>query len=385
LKIFRNLKLKHSLCKKSSETEGEINFLCSLQSGLKIFTNFVPMDVLNLKQSTLWTKLVSIMLIIGMLFCIITPNFFVFKWWSRYAMQITIAYWVIGLLFLTLKNIRLTLIAFICTSFLCLHLRNAMRKDMADAAKTNEPIVSVAHFNLSSGIGTPEGTLSAIKQTEADIISLQEVSPEWESFLNDSIACDYPYNCKVATADLHSSRFYSKFPFLSCDTFYAQGAPNLVIGFPNMYNEGKLYLISSYIEPPLFEQAYDKLKSQLDTIAAYVERLKSPVITLGDYNIHAFSYEIQKFRLKTVLQDSRRGYRPTRNDGRIALLEVPIDHIFYSNHFTCIEFQTISGSQSERIGIKGLYQFNKDSMMVSKSKSGGHVNPFQYDKKITKK
>ena len=352
---------------------------------LKNFPNFAPMDVLNLKQSTVWTKLVSIMLIVGMLFCIVTPNFYIFTWWSRYAMQITIAYWVIGLLFLTLKNIRLTLIAFICTSFLCLHLRNTTNKALVAPAKTNEPIISVAHFNLSSGTGTPEATLSSIKKTDVDIISLQEVSPEWESFLNDSIACDYPYTCKVATADLHSSRFYSKFPFLSCDTFYAQGVPNLVIGFPNMYNEGKLYLISSYIEPPLFEEAYMKMKNQLDTIAAHVDRLQSPVITLGDYNIHAFSYEIQKFRLEAFLQESRRGYRPTRNDGRIALLEVPIDHIFYSNHFTCIEFQTISGSQRERIGIKGLYQFNKDSMMVSKTKLGGHVNPFRQEQKITKK
>ena len=321
------------------------------------------------------------MLILGVVFCIITPNFFVFTWWSRYAMQITIAYWVIGLLFLSLKNIRLTLVAFICSAFLCLHLRNTTNSALEAPAKTNEPIISIAHFNLSSGTGSPEATISVIKKTNVDIISLQEVSREWEQLLMDSISCDYPYSCQVATLDLHSSKLYSKFRFVSCDTFYAQGVPNLVIGFPNMYNDGKLYVISSYIEPPLFEQAYLKMKSQLDTIAYHVNRLKSPVITVGDYNIHAFSYEIQQFRKEACLQDSRRGYRPTRNDGRIALLEVPIDHMFHSNHFSCVEFQTISGSQTERIGIKGLYQFNKDSMMVSKKQALGVTNPFQQQKK----
>jgi endonuclease/exonuclease/phosphatase (EEP) superfamily protein YafD len=341
------------------------------------FANFAPMDILHFKQSTIWTKLITIMLIIGVFFCIITPNFTIFKWWSRYAMQITIAYWVLGLAFLFLKHIRLTLVAFICTVFLCLHLRNTTNTALELPVKTNEPIISIAHFNLSSGTGTNQQTISAIKKINVDIVSLQEVTPEWEQLLQDSILCDYPYTCQVATLDFHSSKFYSKFKFASCDTFYAQGVPNLVIGFPNMYNGGQLYIISSYIEPPLFEQAYLKMKTQLDTIASHVKRLKSPVITLGDYNIHAFSYEIQEFRKEASLQDSRRGYRPTRNDGRIALLEVPIDHIFYSNHFSCVEFQTISGSQTERLGIKGLYQFNKDSMFIAQNKLGGNANPFQ--------
>jgi endonuclease/exonuclease/phosphatase (EEP) superfamily protein YafD len=335
------------------------------------------MNVLNFKQNTTCTKLISILFIVGVFFCVITPNFFVFKWWSRYAMQITIIYWVLGMVFLFLKNIRLTFIAFICTVFLCLYLRNTTNTALELPTKTNEPIISIAHFNLTSGTGSPEATIGVIKRANVDIISLQEVTPEWDKLLMDSISCDYPYTCQVATLDLHSSKFYSKFKFLSCDTFYAQGVPNLVISFPNMYNDGKLYVISSYIEPPLFDQAYKKMKSQLDTIASHVDRLKSPVIALGDYNIHAFSYEIQQFRREAALQDSRRGYRPTRNDGRIALLEVPIDHIFYSNHFSCVEFQTISGSQTERLGIKGLYQFNKDSMQVARKQMGGDNNPFQ--------
>jgi endonuclease/exonuclease/phosphatase (EEP) superfamily protein YafD len=338
-------------------------------------------EVLNIKDSTIWTKLIAIMLIVGVIFCIITPNFFVFSSWSRYAMQITIGYWVAGLVFLALKNIRLTLMAFICSAFLCLHLRNTTNPDLEPPVKTNEPIVNIAHFNLSAGTGSPEATISAIKRANVDILSLQEVTPEWEQLLSDSIACDYPYSCRVATLDFHSSRLYSKYRYDSCDTFFAQGVPNLVIGFQNMYNDGKLYVISSYVEPPLFEQAYLKMKSQLDTIAFHVNKFKSPVIVLGDFNIHAFSYEIQQFRKEAILQDSRRGFRPMRDDGRIALLEVPIDHIFYSNHFICLGFQTLSGSQSERLGIKGSYQFNKDSMAVSTKQAAGLANPFQLKKR----
>ena len=339
------------------------------------------MDLINLKQSSKWLYLVSVFLILGVILCVLTPNFFFFKWWSKYAMQITIAYWFIGLGFLIYRNIQVTLTAFICCSFLCLYLRNTTNPDLVPPVKTNEPFISIAHFNLTSATGTHEQTLSIIKNIDADVISLQEVTRDWNAVLKDSLACQYPFSCEVATLDFHSAKLYSKYNFVSCDTFYSQGVPNLIIGFPNQYNEGHLYVISSYVEPPLFETAYFKLKSQLDTIASFVNQLKSPIITVGDYNIHSFAYEIQQFRHKAKLNDSRRGYRPYRNDGRIALLEVPIDHIFYSSHFTCIEFQTISGAQSERLGIKGLYQFNKDSMVVNAKQSLSNSNPFKNFKK----
>jgi hypothetical protein len=51
-------------------------------------------------------------------------------------------------------------------------------------------------------------------------------------------------------------------------------------------------------------------------------------------------------------------------DGHISLFEVPVDHLFYSKHFQCIDFQTIKGLKGERLGITGIYQFMQDSFYV---------------------
>jgi endonuclease/exonuclease/phosphatase (EEP) superfamily protein YafD len=161
---------------------------------------------------------------------------------------------------------------------------------------------------------------------------------------------------------LYGIAILSKYPFVNCDTLYIAGIPNIVVCLKSRAPETKIYIVDSYITPPLFTSAYETMQKQLAGISQYVSNLKYPVITLGDYNMEGTSSVIQDFREKAHLNDSRRGFRPVRNDGHISLFEVPMDHIFYSNHLNCIDFQTISGTAYERMGILGTYQINPDSL-----------------------
>lgn len=318
------------------------------------------------KRDKITLIFVSFILITGVVLCIYSPNYLIFKWWSRLAPQIAIAYWILGTLFLAIRKPRLTMVTFVSCLFLCIYLKDATNPALAPPKITDEPIIKIAQFNITASNSHYDSTIMAIKNTNVDIVSVQEVSPDWGKILKDSLKEVYPYTCEIEGLDVYSMKLFSKFPFASCDTFYCDMIPNLAVGFKNPYAKGNLYVISSYIAPPVYATAYKELQKQLDTLAAYTERLSSPVITLGDYNIHASSYEIQQFRRDAKLNDSRRGFRPDRNDGYISLLEVPTDHIFYTSHFNCTEFQTISGPSEERLGIKGSYQFSKDSISLAK-------------------
>ncbi len=325
------------------------------------------MDIFDTKprRERLLTNLITIVLTFGVLFCIYTPNYHIFNWWAKYAPQVAIGYWGLGLLFLAIKSPRLTLVAFVNCAFLCLNLKNMSNKAMVPAKVTTEPIIKVAQFNLNASNSSHFETINAIKKVGADVISVQEVSFDWSLDLKDSLSNSYPYSCKLDGLDIYSMRLYSKYPFASCDTFYCDDIPNLVLGFKTQYSNAKVYIVASYIAPPLFSSAYQRMQKQLDSLASYILLLKSPVITVGDYNIHGSSYEIQQFRRKANLNASRRGYRPDRDNGYISFLEAPTDHIFYTSQLNCINFQTISGPHEERLGIQGSYQFSKDSMIVS--------------------
>ena len=310
----------------------------------------------------LFFVIVTVLLILGVIACVYTPNYTIFKW-SRFAPQIAICYWVIGMVFFFLRQYQLQFITFGCCALLCLYLQNTLNNALtAPQLSHEEPVIKIAQFNLSASKGLPDSTIHYILKTEADIISLQEVTPEWQKRISDSFRINYPYNCSVLGADINNSiLIFSKYAFSRCDTLYCNAVPILIAQFSNNYI-GKFTLIGNYISPPLFQTAYKQMITQLDTLISISSHTKTPLISFGDYNIHPSAYEIRKFRENSTLIDSRRGFRFDRNDGYISLFDVPTDYIFHSPHFNCIDFKTINGPQSEHLGIAGVYQFNPDSI-----------------------
>jgi endonuclease/exonuclease/phosphatase (EEP) superfamily protein YafD len=323
---------------------------------------------IKLKRLQLLTNAASLLLIVGAVLCVYTPNNILLKGWAAYSSQITMGYWLLGLFFLTLRLPRLTMASFICCAFLCIHLKSTTNPALQMPTKTGEPTLKVAQFNLSAHSGSFSSFLNVLRKTNADIVSIQDIGPGWVDVLEDSLQIMYPHQCSYESTSLYSLKVLSKYSFAICDTLFCDNIPNLILGFKDRTRAKSkpVYLISTYIAPPLFNSAFKQLQKQLDTIAFKIKSINAPTITVGDYNVPASANEVQQFRQMANLNDSRRGYRPSRADGHFSLLDVPTDHIFYTNHFNCIDFQTISGVESERLGIMGVYQFVQDSLIVNK-------------------
>jgi endonuclease/exonuclease/phosphatase (EEP) superfamily protein YafD len=317
------------------------------------------------RRLQLLTQAASLLLIVGAVLCVYTPDIIVLKNWTAYVPQITMSYWLLGLLFLALRQPRLTMISFICCAFLCIHLKSKTNPNMQMPTKTGEPTLKVAQFNLTAHSGDYSSFLNVLRKTEADIISVQEVTPDWAHVLEDSLKM-YPHQCSYQSTSIYSLKVLSKHSFAICDTLFCDKVPSLILGFKNKPKDKPVYIISTFIEPAVFLSAYKRMQKQLDTIALKIKSISAPTITVGDYNVASSTSEVQQFRQMANLNDSRRGYRPTRADGHFSLMDAPTDHIFYTNHFNCIDFQTISGVESERLGIMGVYQFVQDSLIVNR-------------------
>jgi endonuclease/exonuclease/phosphatase (EEP) superfamily protein YafD len=306
-------------------------------------------------------------LVVGAVLVVFPPEIRVFKIWASYVAQITIAYWLLGLLFLAAKQTRLTFTAFICCAFLCIVFKKNNPSIVEPFQKTNLPVVKVAHYNISATNSGYKPTIETVQKINADVISFQEVTPDWHKAIYDSLKTTHPYSCSVLSNDLFSMEVYSRFPFSYCDTFYCENAPTILIGFKTAVPSKDMYVYSSYIAPPLFTSASELMRKQFTQLADKIKTVNTPAITLGEYNVHPSSSEILEFRTNAALTDSRRGFRPVHDDGHFSLLEVPTDHIFYTSHFNCIEFKTISGPQSEHLGILGTYQLKADSLLSAQT------------------
>jgi len=325
---------------------------------LSNFANIIEMFENLTYKKKLFQRIVGAILISGAILCIYQPEYHALRVFTRYAPQFTIGYWVLGLAFLALKNARLTMLSFICCGFLCLFLKGMSDSKVQKSPQTNTLNISVAQINISLSNGNYSETLESIKKTGADVLSLQEVDFDWSHRLKDSLSGVYPYSCRIERADIYGIELFSKYPFASCDTFYSQDIPNLIISLKKTPASRPIYIVSTYVAPPIFSSAYRLMQQQMHIIAERVKAITDPLLTVGDYNIEASSWEVQQFRQEAGLLNSRRGFRPSRKDGTFDLTEVPTDHIFFTPQLECIYFETIVGKKNEHLGIFGTFQLS---------------------------
>ena len=78
-------------------------------------------ETLTYKKMVLQRLTGSVLIAVALL-CIFQPEYLTLRGFTRYAPLITVGYWLLGLIFLALKQARLTMVSFICCGFLCLFL-----------------------------------------------------------------------------------------------------------------------------------------------------------------------------------------------------------------------------------------------------------------------
>jgi endonuclease/exonuclease/phosphatase (EEP) superfamily protein YafD len=314
-------------------------------------------------------RIIAGVLVVGALLCIYQPEYHIIKSCTKYAPQIAIAYWLLGLIFLSLRSTKLTLVAFISCGFMCIFLRSTGDTAQVKPTKTNEPMVKIAQFNLAAvNNGNYNELIGQIIKTDADVVSLQEVPIPLQQWLEDTLKNIYIHPSRSAAADFRGILLLSKHPFISNDIIKSDDIPNLSISIRTKNSSRKLFVICMYLAQPFGRSGYKIFRNQLDTVANYAKTLGEPYITVGDFNMEGSSYEIQQFRRATGIGDSRRGFQPMRQDGSLSLTEIPTDHIFYTPHFQCIDFQTICDSSRTHLGIVGTYQFQIDSISSNVSR-----------------
>ena len=311
-------------------------------------TRFLERKYINLTLSAI--------LVSGVLVCILPLDSFVFKASAQYAVQIMLSYLALGLVFMALKSYKLMFTSFACCASLCMFLKYTTNSEIRPIQPSNEDIVDVAHFNVSAS-DDYQFMIDKILNTNADLVSLQEVTPDWDIVLKEALAEKYPHSKTVVRLDPFGLAVYSKAPLINVDTFICAEVPNIV-GSLSLGNPGKeICFITSHALPPFYSGDYKRLRNHLHRIAEYAQESVCPVITIGNYNAVPWSYEIQDFRSVSKLSESRRGFFPNSN-GSFSIFQLPSDHIFHSNQLKCIDFEDMEDPTAGHLGVKGTYQFN---------------------------
>lgn len=301
----------------------------------------------------------TIVVLLALIACVpvIAPDLPFLQWGVDYSVQLMLGFLVLGLGFLLLGKKRLLFTSFACCGMLCLFLKQSSNSNLRLPEINKEEKLTIAHFNTSSATDGYESILNAVLKSGADIVSFQEVTPDWNLFLSKSLRDIYPYTSSNVRIDPYGMAIFSKVEINTVDTFHFENIPHQMINIPVSDNRD-INIVSAHVLPPLGQRLNEKATKYLETIASKISIKESPSIVLGDFNMVYWSNEIRSFTDQADLENSRR-------DVSANLLSIPYDHIFYTSDLECTEFRDINDTTSNHLGILGTYQFK--SLPIQKS------------------
>jgi len=298
----------------------------------------------------------GILIIGSALFCILPTNSGLIRSGANYTVHIMFANLALGLFCLMINEKQLLFLSFLSCAGLCLHLKNSSNNVLKLPTKTVQEVLNIGQINIASTHEHIFETISSIKNTDVDMLSVQEITPDMAMLLKQELKSLYPHHIIVhRKKDFIGTGIFSKQPFLSVDTFYLEDIPNLSVNVKCANQD--VAIISSFVYPELSIADNPKVLAHFEKIKDYTNSKSFPTIAIGDFNQLQFSNYLKDFKRQASLNDSR----------RFQFFDNPTDHIFFSSHFDCVEFQTISNRYTNHLGIKGSYQLNNTAANVKSS------------------
>lgn len=267
-----------------------------------------------------------------------------------YNVHLMIGMLLLGFGALALNYSKVMITSLTACMVMCIFLKNASNDTMVMPVANTEARLSVAHFNVSN-IQDLDHLLTTIREVDADLLSFQELTPDWNYILKEHLQEQYPYNMSIVRIDPYGMAMYSKEQFATVDTFLFNRKPNLQAEL--LIDDKKISVFGSYIVPEITKTSTIQTREHLDMISHRIRDMESPVIALGDYNMVYWANAISRFRANAQVIHSR---RDVSEDG----LKPPYDHIFFTTDMECTKFENISDLQENHIGILGIYQIKSD-------------------------
>lgn len=277
-----------------------------------------------------------------------------FKQIQDYTVYIMFGFLFLGLIAYIYNKERYILQFFACAGILGIFLKSASNSDLKAPERNTSVKISAAHINVSSVDGSYAGLIGKLKNSDLDVVSFQEVLPNWSTLLKNNLKESFPYSAENVRIDLYGMAVYSKFPIVNLDTLIHNEIPILVV---ELMVEGtkQARIINAYM-PPSFNSQMDQLQeAQLNFLRSYLGAEPESDLIMGDFNMVYWSRRIREFRNATNLENSRR-------DVSQSLLAVPYDHIFHTKDLQCLNFRDLIDSTGNRLGIYGQYQFELNNI-----------------------
>jgi endonuclease/exonuclease/phosphatase (EEP) superfamily protein YafD len=198
------------------------------------------------------------------------------------------------------------------------------REPPALAQSTSIRLVSV---NVYSDNPTPQKVVDWVRATNADVVFLMEVTPDWEDLMQP-LKTIYPHQRWSARLDNFGVALLSKVAPAQLEIL--ELGETEVPTFRAVYAQGRESWVfyGTHPVPPGNEEHWRWRNEQLHLLARKVKGESSPVIVAGDFNATPYASIFQDFLKETGLRDSTVGRGP-QNSWPVQrwIFRIPLDHV----------------------------------------------------------
>lgn len=296
-------------------------------------------------------NVIGLGILLGALFCIFPPEILIFRHWAAYGGQIMVGYVALGLLFLVIRQDKLTFVSFFSAALLALFIKISSNPVIRLDEVSGSPSIEVAQLDLD-GLSEPYEQLSILENQPADLLILQSLDPLSVRLLRDSLLDEFPY--QFGTNHLDQALWvFSRWPM---GVYHINDEPEQPEVAGLMYIpelKDTLEFIATYMYPVFTRADIKGYQSHLQFNNDIIEDRQHPILVIGQFNEVSWAPDIRHFREKSGLQDSRRGFLPGLQD----LWDKPTHHVFFSEELSCTGFHNKVDSTGRFLGISGTYQW----------------------------
>jgi endonuclease/exonuclease/phosphatase family metal-dependent hydrolase len=235
------------------------------------------------------------------------------------------------------------------------------------ATVPDAPHIRVLTYNVNWGGARPDLAVEIIRRSGAEIVCLQETTPQWAHYLRQTLGRDYRF---MQFRDSQNRMggglgFLAKVParevaYIPSETTWFDG---WIMQFETAI--GAVQVINVHLRPPISDRGSwvsgyfttdDDRRLEMEKFYARRES-QTPTVVLGDFNDGESSAVVRWLEgkgLRNALPQFDR-YHPTWQwQTSVVTLKRRMDHIFYSPEFDCAAARVIPGGASDHFPVEAI-------------------------------
>lgn len=297
--------------------------------------------------------IISMIVVVSTIF--FTPNFLLIKKITAHAFEAVILFLASAMAFLIINKPRIMFTCMAMAMILSLYLKQKSNSGIPAFLLGRKNDFSICQVTISGGADTYNEFTTKLINSGAEIIQIQETTPDWMEVIKNSLAKEYPHTAELNRIDPFGMIIFSKFPIKKIDTLVYKDTTSM-FSFPalkiKMDIQGKeVHFISCHLLPRLNNTDFEKVNGFFTTLTQWLKNNEGKTVFVsGELGLTPWDYTLQQFISESNLKLSRREPH---------LFVQPFEHILYSPDLDCIKLNEVLTPGRNHIGIQGEYIFSK--------------------------